>query len=130
MPRPVSNYPTQLELQILKILWKQEPVLARDVLAELAKSGKKLARTSVITTLNTMVGKRFLSRKKQGNTFLFSPKITEKQVEERVLGDVVDRVFNGSASAVMLKLFDVKGLNPEELGALRKLIDQKLNPES
>jgi predicted transcriptional regulator len=126
MPRPTSRFPTELELQILKVLWRRQPCLARDVQAALAEEGRELAKTSVITTLNTMVGKRYLSRKKQGNTYLFSPRITEEQVAKGVLDDVVDRVFDGSASAVLLKLFDARQLDAAELQELRSLIDRKL----
>ncbi len=98
MPRPASKYPTDLELQILKVLWQQSPLLARDVQAALGEGGRELAKTSVITTLNTMVGKKYLKRKKLGNMYLFSPRISEDQVSNRMFVDVVDRVFDGSAS--------------------------------
>ena len=77
MARPASKYPTELELQILKVLWQESPLLARDVQAALASHGRDLAKTSIITTLNTMVAKRYLSRTKQGNMYLFSPRISE-----------------------------------------------------
>lgn len=126
MPRPASKYPTELELSILKVLWQRSPLLARQVQAALAETGKKLARTSVITTLNTMFDKKYVSRKQRGNTYLFGPRITEEQVTNRVLEDVVDRVFDGSTSAVLLKLFDVKDVDADELRELRALIDRKL----
>jgi predicted transcriptional regulator len=130
MPRPVSKYPTELELQILKILWKAAPLLAREVQAKLTEDGRSLAKTSVITTLNTMFQKKYLARKKQGNTYLFSPRITEEQVAGRVLDDVVDRVFDGSTAAVMLSLFDARQINKDELEELRSLIDRKLDESS
>ena len=126
MPRQVSRYPTELELQILKSLWRQSPLLAREVQAALAEDGRTLAKTSVITTLNTMFRKRYLSRKKHNNTYLFSPRITEEQVNGRVIEDVVDRVFDGSTAAVMLSLFDARQINKDELQELRSLIDRKL----
>ena len=126
MARPASKYPTELELQILKALWQQSPLLARDVQQALAGEGRDLARTSVITTLNTMVGKKYLRRRKRGNTYLFSPQITADEVSERVLGDVVDRVFDGSTAAVLVKLFDVKNIDNDELKELRRLINRKL----
>ena len=126
MPRPVSKYPTELELQILKVLWQRSPLLARDVQAALGEGGRELAKTSVITTLNTMVGKEYLKRKKQGNMYLFTPRISEDQVSHRVMFDVVDRVFDGSASAVLMKLFDVKDLDNDELRELRTLINRRL----
>lgn len=126
MPRPASKYPTELELQILKVLWRESPLLARDVQAALANDGRDLAKTSIITTLNTMVAKRYLSRTKQGNMYLFRSRISESEVGDRVLGDVVDRVFDGSTSAVLLKLFEVKELDTDELKELRRIIDRKL----
>ena len=126
MARPASKHPTELEFQILRILWRRSPQLAHDVQSALADQGRELAKTSVITTLNTMVDKRYLSRKKRGNSFLFSPRVDAATVSERVLSDVVDRVFEGSASAVLLKLFDVQNIDSDELKELRRIIDQKL----
>lgn len=126
MVRPASRHPTELELLILKVLWRESPLLARDVQNALAAEGRALAKTTVITTLNTMVDKGYLRRKKRGNSFLFSPRIDEATVSERVLSDVVDRVFDGSTSAVLLKLFDVRTIDDRELKELRKMIDQKL----
>lgn len=126
MSRPASRYPTELELLILKVLWQDSPLRARDVQAALAESDRALAKTSVITTLNTMVEKKYLSRKQLGNAYLFSPRITQSDVSEKVLGDVLDRVFDGSPSAVLLKLFDVKNLDPDELKELRRIINRKL----
>jgi len=126
MARPASRYPTELELTILKVLWRDAPLLARDVQNALAEQGRDLAKTTVITTLNTMVDKRYLRRKKRGNSFLFSPRIDAATVSEQVLSDVVDRVFDGSTSAVLLKLFDVRSIASGELKELRRMIDQKL----
>jgi BlaI family transcriptional regulator, penicillinase repressor len=126
MARPASRYPTELELEILKVLWQQSPLLAREVQGTLAEVGRELAKTSVITTLNTMVDKSYLKRKMQGNTYLFSPKITEEEVGNRVLGDVVDRVFDGSTASVVMKLFDVRDIDDDELKELRRAINRKL----
>ncbi len=105
------------------------PASAHDVKEALAGDGRDLAKTSVITTLNTMVAKKYLKRSRQGNSFLFSPRITQAEVSEQVLGDVLDRVFNGSTSAVVLKLFEVSSVQDEELKELRRIIDRKLKGE-
>lgn len=126
MARPASRHPTELELLILKVLWRQSPMLARDVQVALAEEGRELAKTSVITTLNTMVEKRYLRRQKRRNSFLFYPRVKAATVSERVLSDVVDRVFDGSTSAMLLKLFDVRDIDSAELKELRRIIDEKL----
>ena len=125
MPRPQSNQPTELELEFLKILWDQAPRLVREIREELAERGRDIAHTSVITTLNTMVDKKYLKRVKQGKAFLFSPRVTREQVSQRMLGSVVDRVFDGSVKAVLLSLFDCADIDADELKELRKLINQK-----
>jgi BlaI family transcriptional regulator, penicillinase repressor len=62
----------------------------------------------------------------QGKAFRFSPLIQRDDVSRGMLGDLVERVFDGSAEAVVLSLFDVKELNAEELTSLRKLLNKKM----
>ena len=125
MARPAAVHPTELELLILKVLWGRSPLPVRDVRQALAEGGRDLAHTSVITTLNAMVGKRYLKRAKQGKAFLFSPRVGREQVSQRMLGDIVDRVFDGSPAAVVLSLFNCSEIDESELKELRKIINQK-----
>ena len=126
MARPASEQPTDLELQFLKILWEKSPQPVREIRDLLAKSGRDIAHTSVITTLNTMVKKRFLRRQREGKGFQFSPRVSRSEVSQKVLGDVVNRVFDGSATALMAGLFEHSDLDTNELKELRRLIDRKM----
>ncbi|MFN0054477.1 MAG: BlaI/MecI/CopY family transcriptional regulator [Planctomycetales bacterium] len=130
MPRRASEHPTELELLILKVLWGQSPQPVRDIRQALGTLGRDLAHTSVITTLNVMVRKRYLSRTMEGNACLFAPQITREQVSRTMLGDLVDRVFDGSAAAVVLSLFDCADVDPGELKELRQIIQQKSQEKS
>ena len=129
MARPASELPTGLELQILKILWEQSPLFVRDIREALALQDRSIAHTSVITTLNKMVKKGYLKRKKQGKALVFSPRISQKVVSENVAADVLRRVFDGSASAVMLSLLNAGDVDEEELKALRRLINDKIREQ-
>jgi len=124
----VVQNPTELELLILKVLWEQSPLTAAQIRETLAQRGRSLAHTSVITMLQRMVVKRQLEQLDpvEGKAFRFSPLVGDKQVTQGMLGDFVDRVFDGSAEAVILSLFDVGELNAEELANLRKLLNKKL----
>lgn len=128
MPRPPSEHPTELELQILKILWDQSPRTVREVRDTLAQQGRDLAHTSVITTLGTMVHKGQLEKlpPEQGKAFRFSPRLAQEDVSSGMLGDLVTRVFDGSAEALMLSLLDVTELEQSELARLRRLLSKKL----
>ena len=125
MARPKSIHPTDLELQILKCLWENSPLSVREIRETLSKTGRELAHTSVITTLNVMVGKKYLTRTMLGKSCLFAPKVSRESVTEGMLGDVVKRVFDGSAKAVMLSLFESTELDPDELKEIRQILDQK-----
>ncbi|MBI2826768.1 MAG: BlaI/MecI/CopY family transcriptional regulator [Planctomycetia bacterium] len=130
MARPKSAHPTELELQILKLLWERSPMTVREVREGLAATGRELAHTSVITTLNAMTRKKYLRRSMQGNACLFAPRLGRLEASQRMLADVVERVFDGSAKAVMLSLFDCAALNAADLNELRQLINQKTREQS
>ena len=125
MARPTSDHPTELELTILKILWQSAPQTADEVREELEDSGRKLARSSVITVMNIMVGKEYLERRKRGRAYEFSPTMESQTVERGMLQDLVRRVFDGSAHSVMLELLETADVDAEELRKIRTLINRK-----
>lgn len=132
MVRLPSEHPTALELQMLKVLWDEHPLTARQIRDVLADRGRDLAHTSVITTLQKMVDKGQLEQLApvEGKAWRFSPLVAEEAVSRRMLGDLVDRVFDGSAEAVMLSLFDVSDLDEDALKRLRRTFNQKLKEKS
>ena len=122
------SQPTELELLILKVLWKQAPLTASQIREDLAERGRDLAHTSVITMLQRMVEKNQLRQldPQAGKAFRFAPLLREEDVSRSMLGDLINRVFDGSAEAVMLRLFDVSDLDGESLKRLRRKFNQKL----
>lgn len=125
MPRKKSKHPTELELEILKILWACAPRTVREVREAMASEGRELAHTSLITTLNVMFDKGFVTRKaaREGRGYEFSPKFSRDEVSKDMVGDLVDRVFGGSASAMMLSLLENEQLDADDHAALRKAIE-------
>ena len=132
MPKRKSENPTGLELLILRILWEKSPLPVGDVQERLAKGRAKrdLTYSTVITVLNVMVRKKYLKREKLGKAFLYSPLFTEESVSQGMLGDIVDRVFDGSASLVMMNLLEKGDMDPEELKEIRKMINRIVRGES
>lgn len=125
MARPASKYPTELELMILKIIWRDGPATVRVVRDMLAKQ-RDLAYTSVMTIMNIMRGKGYLKRVKKNGSYVYQTRISEEVTSRRMLGDLVNRVFDGSVSAVMLNLLETSNIDAEELKEIRKLISQKV----
>lgn len=126
MPRAESEHPTELELEILKVLWDESPLPVREVRARLeSQAGRPLAHSSVITMLNIMYRKGYLKRRKVGKAFHFAPKVEKEKVSGGMMRDLLKRVFEGSASAMVLNLIETEDLDTQELAELRKLINRK-----
>ena len=124
MPRPAARHPTELELEILKILWEQGPLPTKDVRDALAsgEAARDLAHTSVITMLNIMVDKGYLDRTKNGGAYTFSSRVKREEVSGGMLDDLLERVFSGSAASLMLSLLERADLDDEEVRQLRAMI--------
>ena len=127
-----AENPTELELLILKVLWERSPLTARQIREVLAKRGRELAHTSVITMLQRMVDKGQLDQldPEVGKAFRFVPVLSEADVSGRMLGDLIDRVFDGSAEALMLSLFEVSDLDNDSLKSLRRAFNQKMREKN
>lgn len=124
MARPASRHPTELELEILKILWRQGPITPREVRDALVDF-RDLAYTSVVTIMNIMVGKGYLGRAKTGPGFVYRARVSEQATTRRMLRDLVNRVFDGSASAVMVNLIEEADLDEAKVRELRALLKDK-----
>ena len=124
MARTKSQHPTELE--ILKILWEEAPLPVREVRARLeSRADRPLAHSTVITMLNIMYDKGFLKRKKDGKSFLFSPKVKKDRVTGGMMGDLLSRAFNGSPSSMVLNLLESTDVDADEQAEIRKLISRK-----
>ncbi len=125
MARPASEHPTELELSILKILWQAAPKTVDQVRESLAKNGRDLSHSSVITIMNIMVRKRYLKRKKNGRALEFTPLVEEDRVGRSMLKDLIHRVYDGSAQSLVLHLLETADVDTDELSAIRQLINRK-----
>jgi predicted transcriptional regulator len=124
MARPISKHPTELELAILKIIWRDGPCSVRQVRDALVEF-RDLAYTSVMTILGIMTRKGYVRRNKSGGSFVYKAVLTEEVAGRGMLRDIVDRVFDGSAVAVMQHLIETGDLDADELAQVRQIIQRK-----
>ena len=124
MARPSSRHPTELELEILKVLWRDGAAPVRHVRDALS-GFRDLAYTSVTTIMNIMVKKGYLKRTKQAGRYVYTARVTERSTSRKMLSDLVNRVFDGSAVAVMLNLLETADIDDDELEQLREIIRTK-----
>jgi predicted transcriptional regulator len=115
--------PTAGELEILNALWRNGPSTVNDVQAVLAR-GDRVAYTTVLKQLQIMFEKGLVKRDDSTRPHAFRAAVAEAQVKRRVVVDVLDRVFEGSAMNLVMQALSVKRATPEELRKLRELLDE------
>jgi predicted transcriptional regulator len=123
MARPRHKNPTPAELEILQIIWEHGPCTVRDAMNFLS-SKRPRAYTSVMSLMNVMADKGMLKQKAEGKAFVYSEKISRDTTQSRMLRDLLNRAFNGSASALVTHLLQQAKPDSEELDEIHKTITE------
>src|SRR4030043_334028 len=97
--------PSELELQILSILWEQGPLTIHAIRHALP-DGKKRAYTTVLTLVQIMEKKGFVGHTPVGHAHLFHPLVQKKQVLRPMMRDLMRNVFGGSPAKAVQCLLD------------------------
>jgi predicted transcriptional regulator len=123
--RPTSPTLTQHELEIMKIVWRLEKATVRDVYEALLER-RKIAYTTVMTTMKTLEEKGHLTRRAVAGdrAFLYGAARPQKQVIRAMVREFVNRVFDGSAEPLMVHLVKEKRLSKRELVEIARMIEE------
>lgn len=128
MPRPKTNHPTPAELEILQVLWDRGPSTVREVLEVLSRRRKR-AYTSIMNLLNIMTDKGLVVREPQGRAFLYRAKKARDNTIGKIVGDMLGRVFAGSASSLVAHVLDQSRPNEQELAEIRRTLQEYMDKE-
>jgi predicted transcriptional regulator len=120
MPRRPSNRPTDAELSILDVLWKCGPCTVKQV-HECLKGGT--GYTTVLKILQIMTAKGLVLRDESQRAHVYRAARSREATQRRLLGDLVDRVFDGSAGKLVLRALAEERATPEEIAEIRRLLD-------
>ena len=115
---------TPLELEIMKVLWETGPAAVQTV-QERLPAERKLAYNTVQTMLNVLHRKGKVRRELQGRAYLYEPAVTRPQAAGLAVGDLVQRMFDGSAEDLVLSLVETRQLTPEKLARLTAMLEEE-----
>lgn len=121
MGRRRTPHATEAELEILQVLWEHGPQTVRDVHRLLGVS-RKTGYTTTLKLLQIMTDKQLVVRDESSRAHVYSAAATENEVQEEIVGHMLDRVFAGSASKLMLRALSAKPASKKELAEIRKLL--------
>ena len=114
--------PTNAELQILRVLWRRGPSTVREVLEELEDS-RPVGYTTVLKLLQIMTDKQLVTRDSATRTHVYTANVSENSTQQRLVSDLMDRAFGGSARELIQQALSGRRASAEELDAIRQLLD-------
>jgi len=113
----------EAELDTLKTLWEGGPATVREVRERLARRGRTVAHTTVLTFLSRLEQKGCVRADKSGHAYRYRARVTRERIVGSRVRDTVRQLFDGAAAPLVLHLIEHESFSPDELASLQRLID-------
>jgi BlaI family penicillinase repressor len=115
--------PTASELEVLRVLWTRGPSTVREVHDALNEK-KPMGYTSVLKFLQIMTAKGTVRRNETQRAHVYEACLPAEQTKRQLAGDMLHRVFEGSASQLMMHALAGRKASREEIEEIRRLLNQ------
>ncbi|MGH7135129.1 MAG: BlaI/MecI/CopY family transcriptional regulator [Pirellulales bacterium] len=123
MPRRSSPQPTEVEMQILGILWELGPSPVREIHRRLEEA-KGTSYSTTVKMLAVMLDKGLVTRDEDAQPHIYKASLTRDGAGKRLVRDLIDKVYNGSAHSLVLQALSTKRATQEERDEIRRLLDK------
>jgi predicted transcriptional regulator len=111
--------PTQSELAILDVLWRQGPCTVRQV--HLVLGG---GYTTTLKLLQIMAEKGLVVRDESERAHVYAARLRKEETQGAMVRDLMDRAFGGSAAQLVMRALSEGEASPEELQAIREMLKE------
>ena len=118
--------PTESELEILQVLWEKGEATVREV-HEILETTRDIGYTTTLKTMQIMTDKGLLGRDTSTRTHIYSPLVSRERTQKQFLNKMINGLFKGSASSLVLGALDGDRLSSEELQEIREFLRQYEN---
>ncbi|HXX22952.1 MAG TPA: BlaI/MecI/CopY family transcriptional regulator [Terriglobia bacterium] len=116
--------PTASELEILRVLWERGPSTVRKVYEELSEK-KPIGYTTVLKLMQIMTSKGIVRRNEEQRAHVYEACLPAEKTKRQLAADVLQRVFEGSASELMMHALEGRKTSRKELEELRRILDEQ-----
>ncbi len=114
----------ELEAAVIEVLWAEPGLTVVDV-EERLRRRREIAHTTVLTTLDRMHRKGYLTREKQGKAFVYSPAYSRQEFEQRMAQEVLGALIGGFSEPALSAFVDLVAEDAGALDQLEQLIHEK-----
>lgn len=114
----------ELQRSVLETVWELGEANVHQVRERLAQR-KQLAYTTVLSAMQKLEKAGWLEHRAQGKSYVYRPTETRDQAGAGSIRRFLNNIFTGDAVAMFQHLIRESRLNPDELGELKRLIEEK-----
>ena len=118
-----AKRPTDAEIEILKVLWRRGPSTVREVFDSLSES-KQTGYTTVLKLMQIMAEKGLVRRDETERAHRYEAATAEEETQRQMVGDLLRRVFDGSAKRLVMQALSAERASAGELDEIRQLLDR------
>jgi len=122
--RGVKRVLGKLEAEVMQILWRQPNQTVTEVEEKLRRR-REIAHTTVLTTLDRLHRKGYLTREKSGKAFVYAPRYTREEFEHGLAQEVLGALLGGMGEPVLSTFVELVGEDEAKLERLEELIRRK-----
>ncbi|MEX2230889.1 MAG: BlaI/MecI/CopY family transcriptional regulator [Cyclobacteriaceae bacterium] len=115
--------PTEKELEILQILWKNGPVAVKDV-HECMGGDQSNGYTTILKLMQIMHEKGLVTRQKSGKLHLYKAVASQEHTRQFIIDKMIHSVFQGSATQLVMSALGNKKSSKEELTEIRRYLEK------
>lgn len=115
---------SDLQLSLMRVLWARGEASTAEV-AEALRGERDLAHTTVATLLTRLEKRGLLASRREGRALLYTPRVSEADVQRSMVGSLLDNLFAGRTSALVSHLLEARGVDAKELAELQVLLKQR-----
>lgn len=114
--------PTDGELEILSILWEKENATVRDV-HERINMVKESGYTTTLKLMQIMFEKGLAGRDESSRKHIYFPLVTREGTQEQLVDKMVQTLFNGNHTALVMQALGQHQPNADEIKAIQQLLN-------
>jgi predicted transcriptional regulator len=107
----------------MDVLWSRGESTVSEVVDAVSRR-EPLAYSTVLTTLRILENKGYLTHKKSGRAFVYTPVVDRSQARRKALKHILLRFFNNSPELLVLNILKEESIDPGELDRIKKKIQE------
>jgi predicted transcriptional regulator len=122
--RATTPRPTDAELEILNVLWQRGACTVRDVHQAITRTRPAMGYTTVLKLMQIMAEKNLVRRDESQRAHVYEAQLEREQTQRQLIGELIERAFEGSATKLVMQALSAKQASAEELSTIREMLDE------